>query len=185
MGVLGTMKENKNVRWSEKEIRELKRLYPKANKEEVKKALEQRTWAAIMKKAHYLKVIRVVRTHTKEKWSKTEEKILQEKYPCMECEKLLKLLPNRSWESICNHANKIGVKRELRNGWKENSYWSEKQIQYLHRNYGKEDMKVLEQVLGKDKIQIMRKVRAEGLLKDNMLLRIMETQKEAKQRGLI
>jgi Recombinase len=48
---------------------------------------------------------------TGKKWTKEEEKLLGELYLLGEAEELLEAFPDRSWQGIYNHANKLGMHR--------------------------------------------------------------------------
>ena len=104
-------------RWTEEEIEILKRYYGKMRREELQaKYLPNRTIPTIAQKAKALGL-----TRNTPPWSEEENKILMSGWTLMPKNRLLNMLPGRTWTQCRNQVNKL----------KTEGKWTEKE----RRNY--------------------------------------------------
>ncbi len=73
-------------------------------------------------------------------WNEDEDKILIENYSNIALADLLELMPNRSKNSIINHARKLGL---ISYGSKHNGRWSNEEIKYIKDNWELEPDKLM------------------------------------------
>jgi len=95
------------VKWLPEEIEALKKLYGKKKVREIARLL-RRSPDSIEHKASELGLRRPGY------WSQEEIEILKENYTYSSKEKLLELLPKRTWHAIQNKARQLGLKRRTR-----------------------------------------------------------------------
>lgn len=74
-----------------------------------------------------------IKTRKVKKWNKNEEKILKKNYLKVNKDKLLKLLPKRTWRSIICKARKMGLSRKIE------EYRKSKEIRERLRNLSKKN----------------------------------------------
>lgn len=97
--------------WKSKEDNLVISLYPRSEKEDILKAIPNRSWGAIQNRATYLKVRRVVKnTLRHDSWKLEDEEFLKKNYYWASDERLKKRL-KRSKVAIKCRANKMGLKR--------------------------------------------------------------------------
>ncbi len=112
--------------WTEEEKDILINNYGKMSYKEISKLLNNtRTIKSINKMAGKLGLV------TSEKWSKEENDILIQNYSIMNIKKILSLLPNRSIESIKNHARVLKLK-----SYKPLNIYTEEEIAFIKNNFG-------------------------------------------------
>jgi hypothetical protein len=134
---MGLVKDNW---WEEKEVEFLKKNFPdKSDKEVVKlfnkKFNKDRTKTSIQKKARSLNLTKSLSYSSK--WTKEQEKFLEDEYSDKFNRNLVKLINNkfdvnRSRKSIEDKAREIGLNKNLE---KINNKWTQEEVQFLKDNY--------------------------------------------------
>lgn len=98
------------VIWTNEDLEKLKEMYPSSSKEDILKYFEPRNWGAIEAKALRIGLNREINKKTA--WSEDELILIRDKYPTTSKEEFIKILPARSWKSIREKANSLGINRE-------------------------------------------------------------------------
>lgn len=116
----------KKVTWYDSEEELLKQMYNSKSTEEIFELLDRRhTISAIKNKARTLGLC------VNKEWSNEEDEILINNYSIVSKETIQQMLPNRSMDSIINHAMRLGIK--------SNSYlnekYSEEQKEFIIDNF--------------------------------------------------
>jgi hypothetical protein len=93
-------------RWSPAEITYLVSNHGKMTRTQIAEHLG-RSLSAIIHKIQRLKIAK-----SPTPWLEKEQQILRKFYPCLTREKLLQLLPRRSWKAIETKASLLGLKRD-------------------------------------------------------------------------
>lgn len=120
-----------DIGWTDDEIEILKLNYGKISNKDIYILLNKnRSNSEIRRKAISLGL-----SNNKE-WSDDEINILKENYSCISCEEIMKMLPNRTMESIRGQARKLNLKSfyylSRRYTEEENEYLKENFLQYTN-----------------------------------------------------
>ena len=101
--------------WTAKETEKLKELYPSRRREEVIKAIPNRTWLSITSKAFFLRLKRNAERGRAgiTQWSGKEIGILRELYPSATYEEIIRGIPNRRFTAIRNKAHELRITRTV------------------------------------------------------------------------
>lgn len=166
-----------NRPWTPQEIQFLQQHYPSASREFLVSGLPGRTLFAIRVKAQGLGLNRssTVRPTTGYQWSQAELSFIRKYYPHESKEFMLHNLPNRSWDSICNTASRLGVSR------KKSTKWTDYEVIILKKSFATATWEDLFYLLpDRSRSSIQRKAEKLGLTRtrsdvwserDNALLR--------------
>ena len=157
-------------RWTEEQISSLKKLYQNTPKEELKNIFN-RSMGSISQKAKELNLHRgnrkVGRPKTYQKWSPKDKEILKKSYSSKSKDELINLL-NHPIGSIYEKAKKMGlhrgnvkIGRPKITGTGFHKYlkhsWTEKEVDFLLRNYGKMKNREIGEHLGISGKQVIDK----------------------------
>lgn len=141
-----------------------------------------RSWDSIRRQADRQGLTRIKR----EGWTQRELNILKKNYPRTEQEKIMNLLPGRTWCTINRKASQLNIKRvEWTKKTGQNESWYDEDIEYLKKHYRMTPNDELSEILGRPKYKIVGMANKLGLKKDSMLIRILNMQREAKAKGMI
>ncbi len=102
---------------------------------------KERIWCRLLWKTGRVQEIVIHRPFVDERvpWSDDEKQILREHYLSAPCERLLELLPRRTWVAIYREGRKMGLGRPgLPGGGGEKRRWEEWEIQVLQKYYDAE-----------------------------------------------
>lgn len=92
----------------------------------------------------------------KKKWTNDEVQILKDFYNVKPMEEIIRLLPDRSRESIIKKAKGLGLNSE-------NKHWSEEEVSYLEEKWGVIPVENIAKKLGRTKNGILLKAHKIGL----------------------
>lgn len=148
----------KNYFWTDSDIELLKNNYPHMNgniKDLVKLFNNKYTYTAIMSKAQKLGL------KAREHWSKKEISIIKNNYHLYTVGEMMKLLPNRSRNSIIAQAKNLGVTNKTI----IESNFSKEEKQFVYDNYNKLTDKEIGDILNRSSYGINNYRSRNGLLK--------------------
>ena len=118
--------------WTKEEMEILEKNYYDLGPTKLTELLPNRSRSAIISMANF-KGLKTKNTSTGERWTEAEEEIIRKYYNTKSAEELVDLLPNRTADSISQHARKLKLSKHKKP--RKSIVWSDRDIEILEKYY--------------------------------------------------